>query len=100
MRAAIMYGPGDVGLEERDEPRIVESTDAIIRVSAAYVYGSDLWPYRGIGVNDDAWPMPRRIPERLRHPRPDGALGAQAELLRVPPPTAPSSPPPTYSPLT
>jgi hypothetical protein len=31
MRATVMYGPGDVQVEERDEPRIVEATDAIIR---------------------------------------------------------------------
>src|SRR2546423_8078727 len=58
MRGAVMYGPGDVRVEERDEPRLVDPTDAIIRVSAACVCGSDLWPYRGIGVGDDAWPMP------------------------------------------
>jgi threonine dehydrogenase-like Zn-dependent dehydrogenase len=51
-----MYGPGDVRVEERDQPRIVESTDAIIRVSAACVCGSDLWPYRG--VEDLPWPAP------------------------------------------
>jgi threonine dehydrogenase-like Zn-dependent dehydrogenase len=51
-----MYGPGDVRVEERDEPRIVESTDAILRVSAACVCGSDLWPYRGI--EELAWPAP------------------------------------------
>jgi threonine dehydrogenase-like Zn-dependent dehydrogenase len=54
MRGTVMYGPGDVRVEERDEPRIVEATDAIIRVSAACVCGSDLWPYRG--VEDLAWP--------------------------------------------
>jgi threonine dehydrogenase-like Zn-dependent dehydrogenase len=58
MRGAVMYGPGDVRVEERDEPRIVESTDAIIRVSAACVCGSDLWPYRGIGVENAVWPIP------------------------------------------
>jgi threonine dehydrogenase-like Zn-dependent dehydrogenase len=51
-----MYGPGDVRVEERDQPRIVESTDATIRVSAACVCGSDLWPYRG--VEDLPWPAP------------------------------------------
>jgi threonine dehydrogenase-like Zn-dependent dehydrogenase len=40
-----MYGPGDVRVEERETPGIVEPTDAIIRVSAACVCGSDLWPY-------------------------------------------------------
>jgi len=53
-----MYGPGDVRVEEREEPRIVEPTDAIIRVSAACVCGSDLWPYRGIGIEGMQWPAP------------------------------------------
>jgi threonine dehydrogenase-like Zn-dependent dehydrogenase len=51
-----MYGPGDVRVEEREAPRISEPTDAIIRVSAACVCGSDLWPYRG--VEDLQWPAP------------------------------------------
>jgi threonine dehydrogenase-like Zn-dependent dehydrogenase len=51
-----MYGPGDVRVEERDEPRIVKATDAIIRLSATCVCGSDLWPYRGLDTAD--WPMP------------------------------------------
>ena len=58
MRGAVMHGPGEVRVEERDAPQIVEPTDAIIRVSAACVCGSDLWPYRGIGVEDSMWPMP------------------------------------------
>lgn len=56
MRGAVMYGPGDVRVEERDEPGIVEATDVLIRVSAACVRGSDLWPYRGIGIDGVAWP--------------------------------------------
>jgi threonine dehydrogenase-like Zn-dependent dehydrogenase len=51
-----MYGPGDVRVEEREAPRIVEPTDAVIRVSAACVCGSDLWPYRGI--EEYEWPAP------------------------------------------
>jgi NAD(P)-dependent dehydrogenase (short-subunit alcohol dehydrogenase family)/threonine dehydrogenase-like Zn-dependent dehydrogenase len=51
-----MYGPGDVRVEERAAPPIIEPTDAIIRVSAACVCGSDLWPYRG--VEDLQWPAP------------------------------------------
>ena len=42
-----MYGPGDVRVEEREEPVVAESTDAIIRLAATCVCGSDLWPYRG-----------------------------------------------------
>jgi threonine dehydrogenase-like Zn-dependent dehydrogenase len=56
MRGAVMYGPGNVRVEEREEPRIVEPTDAIIGVSAACVCGSDLWPYRGI--EELPWPAP------------------------------------------
>jgi threonine dehydrogenase-like Zn-dependent dehydrogenase len=42
-----MYAPGDVRYEERDDPTIVEPTDAIIAMTATCVCGSDLWPYRG-----------------------------------------------------
>jgi threonine dehydrogenase-like Zn-dependent dehydrogenase len=122
MRGAVMYAPGDVRVEERDEPQIVEATDAIIRVSAACVCGSDLWPYRGI--EDLEWPAPmgheyagvvEEVGEAVETIRPGqfvvgsfwasdntceicragyqsacvnrvpmGALGAQAEVLRVP----------------
>lgn len=56
MRGAVMYGPGDVRVEEREEPRIVEPTDAIIRLPATCICGSDLWPYRGLDAPD--WPIP------------------------------------------
>jgi threonine dehydrogenase-like Zn-dependent dehydrogenase len=52
-----MHAPGDVRVEERDDPRIVESTDAIIRLSATCVCGSDLWPYRGVEAVDAPAPM-------------------------------------------
>ena len=48
MRGTMLYGPRDVRFEERPEPTIIQPTDAILRVSAACVCGSDLWPYRGI----------------------------------------------------
>lgn len=47
MRAAIMHAPGDVRVEDRAKPAIQESTDAVIKLVAACVCGSDLWPYRG-----------------------------------------------------
>ena len=56
MKAAILHGPRDVRFEERDSPRIVEQADAIIRLSATCVCGSDLWPYRG--VSETARPTP------------------------------------------
>ena len=47
-----MYSPGDVRVEEREDPRIIEPTDAIVRLTATCVCGSDLWPYRGIEPAD------------------------------------------------
>ena len=48
MRGVVMYGPGDVRVEERDDPRVIEPTDAVIRLTATCICGSDLWPYRGV----------------------------------------------------
>jgi len=56
MRGAVLYGPRDVRFEERDAPTIIEPTDAVIRMSATCICGSDLWPYRGI--NPIAGPTP------------------------------------------
>src|SRR6266550_4669261 len=48
MRGAVLYGAGDVRFEERAAPTIIAPTDAIIRIAATCVCGSDLWPYRGM----------------------------------------------------
>lgn len=47
MRAVVMYAPGDVRVDETERPTILEPTDAILRITAACICGSDLWPYRG-----------------------------------------------------
>ncbi|MFD5319959.1 zinc-dependent alcohol dehydrogenase family protein [Streptomyces sp. NPDC127098] len=57
MRGAVMYAPGDVRVEERQDPTIVEPTDAVIRLSATCVCGSDLWPWRGIDPLREPSPM-------------------------------------------
>jgi threonine dehydrogenase-like Zn-dependent dehydrogenase len=57
MRGAVLYGPGDVRYDERPEPRIVEPTDAIIRLSVTCICGSDLWPYRGLNPASGPAPM-------------------------------------------
>jgi threonine dehydrogenase-like Zn-dependent dehydrogenase len=57
MRGAVMYGPRDVRLERRDDPTIIEPTDAVIRLSATCICGSDLWPYRGIEAVEGPTPM-------------------------------------------
>src|SRR5437867_3786319 len=57
MRGAVLYAPGDVRFEERDAPKIIEPTDAIIRMSATCVCGSDLWSYRGINPVTEPAPI-------------------------------------------
>src|SRR5258708_22609434 len=57
MRGAVLYGPRDVRFEEREVPKIINPTDAVIRISSACVCGSDLWPYRGIQPIAQPTPM-------------------------------------------
>lgn len=52
MRGVIMYAPGDVRVEDREDPQIIDQTDAIIRLAATCICGSDLWPYRGADKPD------------------------------------------------
>jgi threonine dehydrogenase-like Zn-dependent dehydrogenase len=122
MRAAVLHAPGDVRVEEREDPKIIEPTDAILRLSATCVCGSDLWPYRGVEPVQGPSPMGHeyvgiveevgsevstikpgqfvvgsfwasdntcelcqaRYQSACLQREPMGALGAQAELLRVP----------------
>lgn len=48
MYATVMHGPGDVRYEQVADPKIEKPTDAIIKLSATCICGSDLWPYRGL----------------------------------------------------
>ena len=57
MKGTLIYGPRDMRFEERPDPTILEPTDAIIRLSATCVCGSDLWPYRGIDAVTQPTPM-------------------------------------------
>lgn len=52
MRGVVMYTAGDVRVEEREDPKILKPTDAIIRLTATCICGSDLWPYRGVEPAD------------------------------------------------
>ena len=122
MRGAVLHAPGDVRLEVRDDPTIGEPNEAIIRLSATCICGSDLWPYRGVepvqapapmgheyvGIVEEVGGEVRTIEpgqfvvgsfwasdntcencqagyqSACINRVPMGALGAQAELLRVP----------------
>lgn len=57
MRGAVLHGTRDLRFEEVPAPAIVQPTDAVIKISAACVCGSDLWPYRGIAPVDAPTPM-------------------------------------------
>ncbi|MFI6744180.1 zinc-binding dehydrogenase [Nonomuraea sp. NPDC050451] len=113
MRGAVIHAPGDVRVEERENPTIVAPTDAIIRVSATCVYGSDLGDYRGVNEVTQPTPMGHEYvgvvteigdsvvgsffasdntceiceagyQSRCAHAEDVGAHGAQSEYLRVP----------------
>src|SRR3954466_13342137 len=57
MRGTVLYGPGDIRFEDRETPRIEKPTDAVIRIAATCVCGSDLWPYRGLQPINGPSPM-------------------------------------------
>jgi threonine dehydrogenase-like Zn-dependent dehydrogenase len=57
MRGTVLYGPGDIRFEERETPKIIEATDAVIRRAVTCVCGSDLWPYRGLQPINGPTPM-------------------------------------------
>ena len=57
MRGVMMYAPGDVRVEDRPDPTVQLPTDAIIRLTASCVCGSDLWSYRGQDQMSGPTPM-------------------------------------------
>ncbi len=46
MRATVMFGAGDVRIENVPDARLIEPTDALVTVTRACICGSDLWPYK------------------------------------------------------
>ena len=59
MHATLIYGPGDIRFEHVPDPAVRRPTDAVVRVVASCVCGSDLWPYRGVN--------PPEEPSRIGH---------------------------------
>jgi threonine dehydrogenase-like Zn-dependent dehydrogenase len=59
MRATVMYGAGDVRIENVPDARLIDSTDALVRVTQAGICGSDLWPYKAM--------EPSEIGRRMGH---------------------------------
>jgi len=52
MRATVMHGAFDVRVEDVPDARLIEPTDALVRVTQAAICGSDLWPYRTLPASD------------------------------------------------
>src|SRR5947207_8176271 len=52
MRATVMFGGGDVRIENVPDARVIEPTDAVLIVSRACICGSDLWPYKTLEHSD------------------------------------------------
>jgi len=52
MRATLMYGAGDVRVENVTDARLLESTDALVVVTRAAICGSDLWPYKSMAPSE------------------------------------------------
>ncbi len=57
MRGTVLYSPRDIRFEDREPPRIEQPTDAVVRITATCVCGSDLWPYRGLQPINGPTPM-------------------------------------------
>ncbi len=77
MKGTMLYGSHDVRFEDRPDPTIIEPTDAIIKLSATCVCGSDLWRYRGIDPVSQPVPMGHEyvgiveeVGSEVRHIRP------------------------------
>jgi threonine dehydrogenase-like Zn-dependent dehydrogenase len=57
MLATLIHGPRDIRSTEVDDPRIERPTDAVVRVVASCICGSDLWPYRGVQPTKHTHPI-------------------------------------------
>jgi threonine dehydrogenase-like Zn-dependent dehydrogenase len=57
MKGTLLYGPRDIRFENVEDARILEPTDAVLRLPATCICGSDLWPYRGLQPVDSPAPM-------------------------------------------
>src|SRR4051794_26319499 len=52
MRATVLYGAGDIRVENVPDAGLIEQTDALVVVSRAAICGTDLWPYKSAGQDD------------------------------------------------
>ena len=77
MRATLLYGAGDVRVENVPDARIVEPTDAVITVTNACICGSDLWPYKSMEPSEVGRPIGHEAVGVVE------AVGADVRTLKV-----------------
>jgi len=89
MRATVTYGAGDVRVDDVPDARLVEPTDALVTVTSAAIYGSDLWPYKSMEPSETGRRMGHRLGSRCQRagasigPRARGRDGAASARARV-----------------
>ena len=77
MRGAVMYGAGDVRVEDVPDARLIDPTDALVRVTRAAICGSDLWPYKSMPHDDAGRRMGHEFIGIIE------AVGAAVEAVKV-----------------
>jgi len=77
MRATLMYGAGDVRVEDVPDARPIDPTDALVRVTRAAICGSDLWPYKSMPHDDAGRRMGHEFIGIIE------AVGADVEVVKV-----------------
>ena len=76
MRATVMYGAGDVRIEDVPDARLVEPTDAVLVVTRACICGSDLWPYKQMEPTEEGRRMGHEFIGRVE------AVGADVRMVK------------------
>lgn len=84
MRVTTIHGPRDIRLEERPDPVIEEPTDGIVRVVAACICGSDLWPYRGENPIEPGQPIGHEIVGVVEEVGPQVSALSSGDFVIVP----------------
>ena len=77
MKATVMYGAGDVRIENVPDACLIESTDALVVVTSAAICGSDLWPYKGMPASEIGRRMGHEFIGRVE------AVGADVRTIKL-----------------
>ncbi len=77
MRATVMYEAGDVRVEDVRDARLIDPTDALVRVTRAAICGSDLWPYKSMPRDDSGRRMGHEFIGVIE------AVGADVDTVKV-----------------